>query len=64
MDEETLRLIGPERAADLKLFDQWLDERTAAGDVKAVWAEFVRRVEMLRDDTTGWSRAAWRELGI
>jgi hypothetical protein len=50
MDEEIMRLIGPERAADLKLYRQWLDERAAAGDVKAILADAVRRVEMLRDD--------------
>ena len=62
MDEEILRLIGPERAADLKLYRQWLDESAEAGDVKAILADAVRRVEMLRDDTSGWSRDRWREL--
>ena len=64
MDEEIMRLIGPERAADLKLHQQWLDERAAAGDVKAIWADAARRVEMLAnwDHIRSWSRDRWDEL--
>ena len=62
MDEEILRLIGPERAADMKLYQQWLDERAAAGDRQSIIADLARRLEMLRDDTTSWSRDRWAEL--
>ena len=64
MDEEILRLIGPERAADMKLYQQWLDERAGALDVKAIWADAVRRVETIAnwDDIRSWSRDRWVEL--
>ena len=47
---------------DLEMYKAWLDERAAAGDVKAILADTVRRVEMLRDDTRSWSRDRWVEL--
>jgi hypothetical protein len=64
MDEKVMCLIGPEMAADLKLYQQWLDERAAAGDVKALVADLKRQVEMLAnwDDIRSWSRDRWAEL--
>jgi len=47
---------------DLEIYKSWLNERVEAGDVKALVADIKRRVEMLRDDTRGWSRDRWAEL--
>jgi hypothetical protein len=57
-------LIGPGRAADVKLHRQWLDERAAAGDVEALVADLKHHLAMLAewDSIRPWSADRWREL--